>query len=258
MSDHHKQPPAEAVSIKEIESRLPPKQPRSHHVVIKLQNVSKSFGQGVARNEVLKDVSLNFYSGEFSIVSGPSGSGKSTFLHAVLGLEPPTKGRVYLRGIELYKDLTPDERTQYRREKIGMVFQQSNWIKSLKVWENVAYPVWLSGLNEKQARERAHEVLEEVGLVDWADHQPGELSGGQQQRVSLARALATDPGIIIADEPTGNLDTHSSADIITLLARLNREHRRMVLMVTHDIHLLPIANRRVVLRDGRIVHDDHD
>jgi len=249
---------ASAVDVEQIEKVLPPKKKRSHHVVAKLEGVNKYFHTGVTTAHVLKDIDLNFYSGEFVIISGPSGSGKSTLLHTILGLEAPSHGKVFIRGENIYHDMNHDQRAVFRREKMGMVFQQSNWIKSLNVLDNVSYPLWLAGFNKRGAEERAHEVLEEVGLSKWAKHHPNELSGGQQQRVSLARALSTDPGIIIADEPTGNLDTQSSKEMITLLAKLNREQHRMVLMVTHDVFLLPVASRRVVIQDGAIVHDEHD
>ena len=139
-----------------------------------------------------------------------------------------------------------------------MVFQQSNWIKSLNVWENVAYPLLLSGYDEESAKLRSMEVLREVAMDSVATKKPAELSGGQQQRVALARALSTDPWIIMADEPTGNLDTASSTEIVTILARLNREHGRTVIMVTHDMNFLPLATRRVGIVDGEIVDDDHD
>lgn len=246
-----------SVDIEAIEKNLPPKKKRSHNVIIKLRGVKKSFKVGGRRVPVLKGIDLTFYSGEFAIVYGPSGCGKSTLLHTTLGLEKPSRGKVELRGENLYR-LGDDERTNYRREKIGMVFQQSNWIKSMSVWENVAYPLNLAGHQFDQTRSLALEALTEVELDDWADHKPTELSGGQQQRAALARALVTEPWIIIADEPTGNLDSKAGSDLMELLARLNRKKRRMILMVTHDMGFLPLANRRVAMQDGQIVGDDHD
>jgi putative ABC transport system ATP-binding protein len=245
------------INIKEIESRLPPKLKRSHHTVIKLENISKSFMLGERRLQVLHKIELNFYSGEFVILYGPSGCGKSTFLHTVLGLESPTQGQVFLREHNLY-EMNNDERTAFRREKIGMVFQQSNWIKSLKVWENVAYPLYLAGYGSSEAKTKALNVLAEVEMASYAENMPTQLSGGQQQRVALARAISTDPWIIICDEPTGNLDTIAGAEIITLLAKLNRQGRRMILMVTHDMSFLPLATRRVAMRDGAIIYDEND
>ncbi|MCA9372936.1 ABC transporter ATP-binding protein [Candidatus Woesebacteria bacterium] len=250
--------PLELIDIEAIEKNLPKKQQRSHHVVIKIKHMSKTFGKDLAQSTVLKDIHLNLYSGEFVIISGPSGSGKSTLLHSILGLEAPTSGSVTVRKVNLYKDLTDSERTSFRREKIGVVFQQSNWIKSLNVLDNVSYPLWLAGVRENAARSRALESLASIGLDEWAMHAPSELSGGQQQRVALARALVSDPGIIIADEPTGNLDSEASAEMMSLLARLNREQSRMIVMVTHNLSLLPIASRRIVIKDGSVVYDKHD
>jgi len=249
--------PVAPIDIKKIEEKLPNKKTRSHHIAVKSKGLYKSFKLGKRRIPVLKDINLNLYSGEFVIVYGPSGCGKSTFLHTILGLEAPTRGEIFLRRHNLY-EMDNDKRTNFRREKIGMVFQQSNWIKSLNVWENVAYPLWLSGYTKEKSKQRALEVLEELEMGTYAYNQPTELSGGEQQRVSLARALSTNPWIIMADEPTGNLDTTSSEEIILLLARLNREKRRMILMVTHELSFLPIATRRVGIKDGEVVYDEKD
>lgn len=246
-----------SINIQDIEKRLPAKKSRSHHVLVKLDKVYKSFTVGNQKIEVLKGVDLNLYSGEFIIVYGPSGCGKSTFLHTVLGLEPPTSGKVYLRGQDLYA-LKPDELTNYRRQKIGMVFQQANWIKSLCVWQNIAYPLWLDGQDEKTAQAMALKSLAEVEMTAFADYHPLELSGGQQQRIALARALSIEPYIIIADEPTGNLDSSSGADLMVLLAKLNRVDRRMILMVTHDVGFLPLATRKIGMKDGAVIIDETD
>jgi ABC-type lipoprotein export system ATPase subunit len=256
MKQKAKQLPA-VIDIRALEARLPAKKKRSHHEVVKVSRVSKEFKVGTGKVAVLSHINLILYSGEFVIIYGPSGCGKSTFLHTILGLEAPTRGSVLLRGTDVYK-MGSDERTSFRREKIGMVFQQANWIKSLNVWENIAYPLYLSGLDGKRAKTRSLEVLREVGMGDYADQSPNELSGGQQQRVALARALSTDPWILVADEPTGNLDSRSSEEIIELLAVLNREKRRMIVMVTHEMNFLPIATRRIGMRDGEIVSDEHD
>lgn len=250
--------PVQQIDVAAIESNLPPKAPRSHHVIIKVQNVYVTFGKKSGITHALRDIDLNFYSGEFVIISGPSGSGKSTLLHVILGLERPSKGLVEIRDENVFAHLSQDDVARLRRDKIGMLFQQSNWIKSLNCWENVAYPLWLTRRNEKEAKAIALEKIEEVGLEDVADKHPGELSGGQQQRLQLARALVTNPGIIIADEPTGNLDTASATQIVELLTRLNREKRRAVIMVTHEISLLPLATRRVIIKDGKVIYDQHD
>jgi ABC-type lipoprotein export system ATPase subunit len=245
------------LNVDEVEKRLPPKNKRSHHAVVQLRKIEKEFKLGIADVEVLKGIDLTLYAGEFVVIYGPSGCGKSTLLHTMLGLEAPDKGEVFLRGENLY-DMNATERTNFRREKIGMVFQQPNWIKSLSVWENVAYPLYLNGSDDINAKQRATEMLEELGMSDYANQKPMALSGGQQQRVALARALAVDPWVIMADEPTGNLDTKSSADLIEILARLNRERSRTVIMVTHEINFLPIATRRVGMMDGAVVMDEHD
>jgi putative ABC transport system ATP-binding protein len=249
-----------AVDIQQLEKTLSAKTKRSHHVVIHLDDVNKTFVTGQAKSvhiHVLKDISLKIYAGEFAIIYGPSGCGKSTLLHTILGLEPPSRGKVFLRDEDLYK-FSSDDRTSFRREKVGMVFQQSNWIKALTVLENVMYPLWLSGYNDAHAKERAMIVLEEVGMSSHINYRPTELSGGQQQRVALARALSTDPWILVADEPTGNLDTVASTEIMSLFTQLNRKKSRLVVMVTHDVSYLPLATRRIGMRDGKIVFDEHD
>ena len=237
--------------------KLPTKKGRSHKVIIKTENLWKSFLLGTHRHMVLRGVDLCFYTGEFVIIFGPSGCGKSTLLHTILGLEKPDKGRVFLRERSLYR-LGEDEKLDWRREKIGIVFQQSNWIKSLNVIENVCYPLYLSFMEEKEIEDKGKQMLELVGMAKAYKQNPSELSGGEQQKIALARALITDPGIIVADEPTGNLDSKSSGELIKLLARLNREERKAVLMVTHDASFLPIANRRVFMKDGKVVNDEHD
>lgn len=247
----------DSIDLNRIERSLPSKLPRSHSVVINLENVYKSFKTSLQKTFVLKDINLSFYAGEFVIVYGPSGCGKSTLLHTILGLEEPSKGKVLLRDTNLYH-LSSDKRSNFRRQKIGIVFQQSNWVKSLSVLDNVAYPLWLDGYQEQEAREKALETLQSVGMDKYAKQRPSELSGGQQQKVALARALVTDPWVIICDEPTGNLDSLSSSEIMTLLAKLNRVKRRLIIMVTHDMSFLPLATRRVAMKDGVVMHDERD
>lgn len=234
-----------------------PKKHRSHHVVVSFEHVHKSFPVGGSHVRALKDISLHLYSGEFVIIYGPSGCGKSTMLHTILGLEKPTHGKVYVRSHSIY-DLETDERTQLRRQYFGMVFQQSHWIKALNVWENVAYPLLLSGERKEHIKDHAMSLLHRLGIESFAKHSPLQLSGGQQQKVALARALATNPWVIIADEPTGNLDSESGKEVMELLVRLNRDEKRMVILVTHDLTLLPLATRKVGLKDGSIIFDEHD
>lgn len=222
-----------------------------------MKGIWKSFDIGGRSYPVLKGINLNFYSGEFAIIFGPSGCGKSTLLHVMLGLEEPDRGRVYLRGKSIY-NMDDDNRTQWRRKKVGMVFQQSNWIRSLNVWENVAYPLFLTRMKKKMAEEKAKELLKTVGLEKAFYQHPTELSGGEQQKAALARALATNPGIIVCDEPTGNLDSKSSRELINLLKYLHQKKRKIIIMVTHERNFLSVGNRLLAMKDGKIISDRHD
>lgn len=255
--ENKKQKMEEVRVVRKTDLNLPKKLGRSHKVIIRLDRVHKSFLIGKRRVRILKNINLRIYTGEFAIIFGPSGCGKSTILHTMLGLEKPDRGRVFLRGRSLYQ-LGEDEKLDWRREKIGIVFQQANWIKSLNVIENVSYPLYLSRMADEEVVRRARQMLQIVGMSKAEKQNPAELSGGEQQKVALARALIGDPGIIIADEPTGNLDSKSSQELITLLANLNRRERRAVVMVTHEDDFLPVANRRIFIRDGRVVGSERD
>lgn len=222
--------------------------------LLRVNNVKKSFIIGGQNISVLKGVSLDMNYGDFGIIFGPSGCGKSTLLHTILGMEKPSEGEIFFDGINLY-NLNEDEIVTNRKGKIGVVFQQSIWIKSLNVLENVSFPNRLSGMSKKEAEDKAIEVLKEVKLEEWSHHQPAELSSGQQQRVSLARALSTDPIMIVADEPTGNLDTVSGDELMNLLSDLNKKKGKTVLMVTHDLEYLRFANRLYHIIDGLKVEE---
>jgi putative ABC transport system ATP-binding protein len=217
--------------------------------IFKVEGIKKDFIVGGQTINVLKGIDLEIKVGDFTVIFGPSGCGKSTLLHSVLGLEPPTAGKVTIDGVSLY-DMDEDGIVEYRKEKIGVVFQQSIWIKSLNVIENISFPIRLKGIDKKTAEDTAIEKLRIVKLEDWAYHHPSELSSGQQQRISLARALTTDPAIIVADEPTGNLDTVSGDELMELLSKLNKEHNKTILMVTHDLEYLKYANRLFHIVDG--------
>lgn len=247
----------EYVELITKEKGFPKKLNRSHHVAVKVNNLHKSFKVGKRRLKVLKGINFNIYSGEFVIVYGPSGCGKSTLLHTILGLEEPTKGKVFVRGENIYS-LNENQKADFRKQKFGMVFQQSNWIKSLSVIQNVSYPLILQGLSEKDAAVKALSCLKQVGLEHLANNKPTELSGGEQQRVSLARSLTTNPWILVADEPTGNLDTESSIGVMKILTKLNRVDRKVIIMVTHETRFLPLANRLIGLTDGKIIVDEKD
>ena len=220
--------------------------------MLKIEGAKKHYkhrGQIVA---AMDDIWLEIPKGDFVSLVGPSGSGKSTLLLTLGGMLSPTEGKVYLDGASLY-DLSPDARADMRRKKIGFVFQTFNLIPYLTALENVQIPLLLAGAKDDEQKTRATALLERVGLADRLDHKPAELSVGQQQRVALARMLANDPGVVLADEPTGNLDPQTSQQIMTFLAELNGEGRTVV-MVTHDPNAAGIAKRTLRLESGRILN----
>ena len=221
--------------------------------LIKVQNVVKSFHIGTQDVPVLKDISLEIKKGDFLIIFGPSGCGKSTLLHSMLGLEKPTSGNIYFNLVNLYDGLTEDQCCDFRKEHTGIVYQQPNWIKSLSVLENVAFPLQLLGRDRFASLETARTMLQKVEMSDWAGYVPSELSSGQQQRVALARALVTNPELIIADEPTGNLDYESGQGLMDLLKALNHEHNITIVMVTHDLEYLKYAGTAVKMFNGNII-----
>ena len=221
--------------------------------MIALQSVSKHFlhrGKPIA---ALANVTLDIPKGDFVAIIGPSGSGKSTFLHLLGGMLSPTEGKVCIESDSLY-DLTSDQRSALRKKKIGFVFQTFNLVPYLTALENVQVPLVLASLGDEEQKRRAESLLGRVGLSDRLDHKPRELSVGQQQRVALARMLANDPALILADEPTGNLDPETSASIMDFLVELNLEVRTIV-MVTHDLRVAGRAKRALRLVNGSIQPD---
>jgi putative ABC transport system ATP-binding protein len=202
----------------------------------------------------LHHLNLSVDAGEFVAIMGPSGCGKSTLLHLIGGLDRPTEGRVWLDGHELSK-LDDTRLTEMRRHKIGFVFQFYNLIPVLTAVENAALPLILDGVKQSEARATATEWLKRVGLVGQLMHRPDQLSGGQQQRVAIARALVTEPALVMADEPTGNLDSRASDEIAALLRQVSDEWGRAVLMVTHDPRIAAYADRIVFLKDGTIIDE---
>jgi putative ABC transport system ATP-binding protein len=208
-------------------------------------------GEGETAVHALAGVDLEVGRGEMVAIMGPSGSGKSTLLHLMGALDTPTKGTVSIAR-RRFDSLGDAELTLLRREKIGFVFQFFNLLPALTAEENVALPALIAGRRDSAIRDRAGELLERVGLAERADHLPAELSGGEQQRVSIARALLMDPELVLADEPTGNLDTTSSAEVLALLRELNRKDGHTIVLVTHDPGAASMAGRVVFLRDGRI------
>lgn len=219
--------------------------------LIRVKDVYKSFQVGRGKVDVLKGINLDIYPGEFVIIFGPSGCGKSTLLNTIVGLERPTTGQVMVAHKNFYEEKA-DQRAKTRLKSFGIIYQQSNWVKSLNVMENVALPMCIGGSRERKALKQAKELLELFRLDEFAKNIPTELSGGQQQRVSVTRALVTNPAILIADEPTGNLDTVSAADLMYVLQFLNSESKRTIIMVTHNPDYDKYATKIVRMEDGKI------
>jgi putative ABC transport system ATP-binding protein len=222
--------------------------------VVEVEGVHKVFDAGESRVEALRGVSLRVAAGEFVAVMGPSGSGKSTLLHLIGGLDTPSTGTIRVGGEDLSK-LDDDRLTLLRRRRIGFVFQAFNLIDVLTAQENVALPLIVDGESEAAASRRAAAALELVGLAARGGHLPRRLSGGEQQRVAIARALVSRPPLLLADEPTGNLDSSSSDQIMAVLRNLVEEQGQTILMVTHDARHAAMANRLVRLRDGRVIEE---
>jgi putative ABC transport system ATP-binding protein len=211
--------------------------------------LSKVYGHGDAAVRALDDVSVEFEGGRYTAIMGPSGSGKSTLLHCMAGLDSPTSGRVFIGGVDL-TTLSEKKLTLLRREKVGFIFQTFNLVPTLTASENITLPLDIAG--ERPDRAWFDRVVDTVGLRDRLDHRPSELSGGQQQRVAGARALVTRPEIVYADEPTGNLDSKSSHELLEFLRSAVRDHGQTIVMVTHDAVAASFSDRIVFLQDGRI------
>jgi putative ABC transport system ATP-binding protein len=218
---------------------------------LETRDLVKVFGEGETAVRALDGVSMRVEPGEMVAIMGPSGSGKSTLLHLLGALETPSEGEISLAG-HRYDGLGDDELTRLRRERIGFVFQFFNLLPTLSAEENVLLPALIAGERGDEPRERARDLLGRVGLAARREHLPSELSGGEQQRVSIARALLTDPEVVLADEPTGNLDTRSSREVLELLGELNRAEGQTLVLVTHDPEAAATAGRIVFLRDGRV------
>jgi putative ABC transport system ATP-binding protein len=219
--------------------------------MIQLENVSRDYGDGKVVH-ALNNVSLKIDRGERVAVMGPSGSGKSTLLNLICGLDEPTAGAVRIDGVNI-AELDDDARTRLRREKIGMVFQTFNLLPTLTALENVSLPLRLQGISRKEADRRAGAMLEKVGLGGRVTHRPDELSGGERQRIAIARALVFQPPVLLADEPTGNLDSKTGEEILALLDDLHREFNTTILLVTHNEEAAAHCDRILRLRDGSVV-----
>ncbi len=221
-------------------------------IYVQVENLTKVYGKGETAVIALDHVNLSVDTGELVAVMGPSGCGKSTLLHLMGGLDRPTEGRVIIEGQAL-NDLPDEALTRLRRQKIGFVFQFYNLIPVLDATENAALPILLDGVSPARAKARAREWLQKVGLGDRLNSRPDQLSGGQQQRVAIARALVAEPRLVLADEPTGNLDSRASDEIAALLRQVANQWGRAVVMVTHDPHIASYADRILFLKDGAIV-----
>ena len=221
-------------------------------LIVSAADVTRVYGTGEAAVRALDGVTVDFPKGRFTAIMGPSGSGKSTLMHTLAGLDRPTSGSVVLDGVEI---TTLDDRrlTELRRERVGFVFQSFNLLPVLDARENIVLPLSIAG--KRGDPEWLEKLIDTVGLRDRLDHRPSELSGGQQQRVAIARALASRPAVVFADEPTGNLDSKSTGEVLDLLRRAVDEFGQTVIMLTHDATAASYADRLVVLADGRIVHD---
>lgn len=222
--------------------------------ILRVEGLSKIYGKGENKVEALKDVSFSVNKGEFVAIVGASGSGKSTLLHLIGGLDKPTSGKVIIDGESIY-DYKEEKLAIFRRRKVGFVFQFFNLIPVLDVEENISLPALLD--NEKVDEKYLEELIGLLGLTDRKTHLPSELSGGQQQRVSIGRALLNKPSIILADEPTGNLDSKNSKEVIELLKYTSRKYNQTLMLITHDINIASLADRIITIEDGQIISDKY-
>ena len=221
--------------------------------ILKIENISKSYGSGENQVRALDNVSLEIQNGEFIAITGSSGSGKSTLLHIIGSVDKPTSGRVLLEEYDIYQ-MNDEEQSKLRRKKIALIYQFYNLIPTLNVKENITLPTMLDGGKIDEAY--LDELINLLGLSDRINHLPNELSGGQQQRVSIGRALLNKPTVILADEPTGNLDSKNSKEIMELLKAANEKYKQTIIMVTHDQELAKYAKRIITIEDGKIVKDE--
>ncbi len=221
--------------------------------ILKVENLTKVYGKGVNKVVALDDVSFTVNKGEFVAIVGASGSGKSTLLHLIGGVDRPTSGKVFIEGKDIYK-FNNDELAIFRRRQVGLIYQFYNLIPILNVEENIVLPLELD--KRKIDIKELNELIKTLGLESRKKHLPNELSGGQQQRTSIGRALVTHPAIILADEPTGNLDSKTSDEIVELLKMSNKKYNQTIIMITHNLELAAIADRIITIEDGKIVAGD--
>ncbi len=220
--------------------------------ILRVENLCKEYGTGQAKVKALDNVSFKVDKGEFVAIVGASGSGKSTLLHLIGGVDRPTSGKVFIDGKDIYK-FNDDELAIFRRRQVGLIYQFYNLIPILNVEENITLPLNLD--NRKVDKKRLDELINVLGLSNRRTHLPNELSGGQQQRTSIGRSMITNPAIILADEPTGNLDSKASDEIVSLLKKSNRDYNQTIVMITHNMEIAKIADRIIKIEDGKIVKE---
>lgn len=220
--------------------------------ILKVENLTKTYGKGTTKVTALDNVSFSVEKGEFVAIVGASGSGKSTLLHLLGGVDRPTSGKVFINGTDIFK-MNDDKLAIFRRRQVGLIYQFYNLLPILNVKENITLPLELD--NVKPDEEEVKELLKVLGLLNRSNHLPNELSGGQQQRTSIGRALITKPSIVLADEPTGNLDSKASEEIVSLLKKSNKELKQTIILITHNLEIAKMADRVITLEDGKIVGD---
>ena len=220
--------------------------------ILKVENLTKVYGKDNNKVVALDNVSFTVEKGEFIAIVGASGSGKSTLLHLIGGVDTPTSGKVFIDGQDIYK-LNSDKLAIFRRREVGLIYQFYNLIPILNVEENILLPLELD--NRKVDKFELNELLKVLGLQSRRKHLPNELSGGQQQRTSIGRALITKPAIVLADEPTGNLDSKSSDEVVNLLKKMNKEYKQTIIMITHNLDIAAVADRIITIEDGKIVKE---
>ena len=225
-----------------------------HEVIIDVKGLKRHFAVRGGNVQAIKGVDLEVRSTDFCVVYGPSGCGKTTLLNLIAGIDTPSAGTIEIRDTGIFS-LPEDKRGLFRSKKMGIIYQMSNWIKSLNSFENVALPLIIEGERESRAIKRAKRVMRELGILELGRQIPTELSGGQQQKLGLARALVTNPWIILADEPTGNLDSKSSDEMMSIFDMLNKQYKRTVILVTHNQAYWTIGTRQIEMRDGKVVRD---
>ena len=220
--------------------------------ILKVENLCKQYGKGENKVTALDNVSFTVNKGEFVALVGASGSRKSTLLHLIGGVDRPTSGKVFIDGKDIYK-FNDDELAIFRRRQVGLIYQFYNLIPILNVEENITLPLKLD--NKNIDKQRLDELIKVLGLEERRTHLPNELSGGQQQRTSIGRAMITNPAIILADEPTGNLDSKASDEIVTLLKKSNKDYKQTIIMITHNLEIAKVADRIIKIEDGKIVEE---